>query len=719
VDTVTDGLPRKEQRLGEILAAYLEAIDAGWAPPREDVLASYPDLSADLTTFFACQDEIARLALPSTTPLPPALRQPPPEPTGRRAETRLVTPGDEPPTTVMPPSAPLLPRPGDGLHEMGDYELLAEIRRGGMGVIYRARQKSLNRIVALKMMRTGPWATPAEVQRFRNEAEEVANLDHPNIVPIYEVGEFYGLVYFSMKLFEGGCLTDHLEKYRNDPRGAARLLARVARAVHHAHRRGLLHRDLKPANILLDQEGEPHVTDFGLAKRIQPGAPVSPKGAPAHGGVSEPRPSGGGNRPPLPDGRGSDTGAGLTEVGAVVGTPGYMSPEQAAGQKTLTTAVDVYGLGAVLYKLLTGRPPFEGASMEETLRQVAAGNPRPPRAHNPRVDPRLEAVCMKCLEKDPERRYRSTEAVAEDLERWLAGKPPLAWPLPWRLRAWRAVRRHLAVSAVVAVCTLAAATALLSFSFDPDRPLYAAQQRLARGEPVTLIGATGPPAWWSLSQGEDATTLTRGKNVPFALATMAAGQLKLLPDPQTDRYRFRAEVRHDDAMVTSEAGIYFGFRTTQTATGVAHFWCSVLYADRGLNARTSWPRGQEGKGVPTLSRVGLTVHRFTEPNGGSIHQPVFGMFDTFEPAPHNKPIPWRQLAVEVTPGAVRVFWEGQLIPNGEISVDRLNQQVNMLYKQTRRDIPGTPFTFAPRGALGLLVNRGKASFRNVAVEPLR
>jgi serine/threonine-protein kinase len=708
MDTVTDGLPRKEQRLGEILAAYLEAIDAGWAPPREDVLASYPDLSADLITFFACQDEISRLALPAATPLPAAFRHPPPEPTGRRAETRAGAVGEEPPTTVMPPCTPLLPNSAEGLRELGDYELLAEIRRGGMGVVYRARQKSLNRVVALKMMRTGPWATPAEVQRFRNEAEDAAKLDHPNIVPIYDVGEFYGLVYFSMKLFEGGSLTDNLERFRGDQRAAARLLARVARAVHHAHRRGLLHRDLKPANILLDQEDEPHVTDFGLAKRIGPGELPTAEGPSFPGqGVHKVTAA-------------EANGAPLTEVGAVVGTPGYMSPEQAAGQKAPTTAVDVYGLGAVLYKLLTGRPPFEGPAMEETLRQVAAGNPRPPRALNPRVDIRLEAVCMKCLQKDPEQRYPSAEALAEDLERWLAGEPPLAWPQPWRLRAWRAVRRHLAVSAVVAVGTFATAAALLAPYFDPDRPLYAAQDRLADGKPVTLITATGPPAWSRWSMGGDATTLTRAKNEPFALATLAAGYLKLLPNPETDRYRFRAEVRHDEGMAVSSAGIYFGFRTDPTANGVAHFWCSVQFADRGLHAAKFFPPGKGPKdGVDAdHCRVEMTVHRFTEPNGE--HLPMAApVSHTYTPGPKQGPAPWRELAVEVTPAAVRVFWEGQLLPNGEISVDQLNKHVNMHYKLIRRDMPGTPFTFSRRGALGLYVNRGRASFRNVTVEPLR
>jgi hypothetical protein len=258
--------------------------------------------------------------------------------------------------------------------------------------------------------------------------------------------------------------------------------------------------------------------------------------------------------------------------------------------------------------------------------------------------------------------------------------------------------------------------------------------------------------------------MTKGKNEPFALATLAAGYLKLLPDPQTDRYRFRAEVRHDEAVDASEAGIYFGFRTDPTATGVAHFWCSVTFADLGLHVGKSWPRGQELKGQPSRNRVALIVHRFTEPNWGHLTMAT-PVFDTYPPAPEKGPgrthliaqaiaaqghvspgtvspvvpqaavapgvarlgaialekrlMPWRKLAVEVTPAAVRVFWDGQLLPDGEISVDRLEKHVNMNYQLTRRDIPGTPFNFSARGALGLVVNRGSASFRNVAVEPLR
>jgi WD40 repeat protein len=303
----------------------------------------------------------------------------------------------------------------------GDYELLEEIARGGMGVVYKARHRSVPRIVALKRILSARLASPDEVQRFRAEAEAVASLDHPHIVPLYEVGEWDGHHYFTMKLIEGGSLAGQLAP---NPRAAAALIEVVARAVHYAHQRGILHRDLKPANILLDAQGVPHVTDFGLARRL-------------------------------------DGGTRLTQSGAIVGTPGYMAPEQAAGGgRPLTTAADVYALGAILYELLTGRPPFRAATPLETVLQVMADEPMPVRRLRPVVPQDLATVCHKCLEKDPGRRYASAEALAEDLRRFGAGEPVAARPVSVLGRTARWARRRPAVAGLLLLVAAAVAAGL-------------------------------------------------------------------------------------------------------------------------------------------------------------------------------------------------------------------------------------------------------------------
>src|SRR5437870_10123833 len=260
------------------------------------------------------------------------------------------------------------------LGDFGDYELLEEIGRGGQGVVYRARQKSLNRIVALKVIGLGHWATEAHLKRFRREAEAAASFDHSGIVPIYEVGERDGSCYFSMKFVEGGQLDELVKREPMPIRRAVELIAKVARAVHYAHEHGILHRDIKPGNVLLDQKGEAHLTDFGLARLVE-------------------------------------TESTVTRTKEVLGTPSYMAPEQAAGNNAaLTAATDVYGLGAVLYQLLTGHPPFAGGTTYETIKLLLETEPRQPRLLNPKVDRDLSTICLKCLEKDPKRRYASGQA---------------------------------------------------------------------------------------------------------------------------------------------------------------------------------------------------------------------------------------------------------------------------------------------------------------------
>jgi WD40 repeat protein len=408
-----DGLADREERLCEALAAYFEAAQAGQVPDRDAWLARYPDLAHQLAGFLADEDRLLRATAPLRSILPAG--DPAREGNGSDQGSEEAAP-----------------------RTVGDYELLEEIARGGMGVVYKARQRGLGRRVALKLVLAGRFAAPDEVRRFRVEAEAAAQLDHPNIVPIFEVGEHAGLPFFSMKLLDDGSLADQLDRFRDDPRAVARLVATIARAVQHAHERGILHRDLKPSNILLDAAGRPYVTDFGLAKRL-------------------------------------DSGEEATRTGAVLGSPPYMAPEQVAGDKrAVTTVADVYGLGAILYALLTGRPPFRGDSVVETIERVKAGHPDPPSGINRAIAPDLEAICLKCLEKDPHRRYRSAEDLAEDLDRWLSGLPTRARPRSpvsrLGLWAWRRRRR------LIAACAAAVIVGLIGFEAWQARQLRMARQ---------------------------------------------------------------------------------------------------------------------------------------------------------------------------------------------------------------------------------------------------
>ncbi len=341
-----------------------------------------------------------------------------------------------------PPSVGDLPAPEiqpSDIEEIPGYELLGVLGRGGMGIVFRARQVSLKRQVALKMILTGRNARPEERLRFQKEAEAVARLQHPNIVQIYEVGQQNGLPYFSLEFVNAGSLAQFLGAVPQSPNVSAELVLQLARAMHYAHKRGIVHRDLKPANILLhldesrilrDGQGAdttvfrellayvPKISDFGLAKHV--------------GGDEHLR------------------------HGTIVGTPSYMAPEQAGGAGNVGPAADVYALGAILYEMLTGRPPFRATSGPETAHQVLTQEPVPPTQLQPKVPRDLETICLTCLHKDPAARYASAEALADDLRRFLAHEPILALPTPLPDRVLRWTRRRPAASVALAAAALLA-----------------------------------------------------------------------------------------------------------------------------------------------------------------------------------------------------------------------------------------------------------------------
>ncbi|MFO0871938.1 MAG: serine/threonine-protein kinase [Pirellulales bacterium] len=420
----------RDARVEQVLADYLHAADAGAPIDQRRLIELHPDLADELRSFFANRAAMERLVEP-------------------------LRPTVDTPTLAV--DATTSARPGAKVRYFGDYEVLEEIARGGMGVVYKARQVNLKRTVALKMILAGQLASQQEVERFHAEAEAAAKLDHPNIVPIFEVGQHDGQHYFSMAFVEGESLAQRVGRGVLPPREAAELVRRVALAIGYAHVAGIVHRDLKPANVLLDREGQPRVTDFGLAKQV---------------GTSD----------------------GRTVTGQVLGTPSYMPPEQAGGEcGQVGPLSDVYSLGAILYCLLTGRPPFQAATPLDTLLQVMTREPVSPRQLNSDVPRDLETISLKCLEKEPARRYASAQEFANELQRYLDGRPIQARPINALARAWRWCRRNsaLASTATVAAILLVVVSCVYVTSLVmKNRQLTAAlrSEQVAKDEAVILRG---------------------------------------------------------------------------------------------------------------------------------------------------------------------------------------------------------------------------------------
>ena len=395
--------------------------------------------------------------------------------------------------------------------EFGDYALLEEIGRGGQAVVYRAHQKSLNRTVALKLLGLGPWTTETHLKRFRREAEAAASLQHPGIVPIYEVGERNGQCYFSMQFVEGGQLDEVVTREPMPIRRAVELIVKVAGTVHYAHEHGILHRDIKPGNILVDKNGEPHLTDFGLARLL-------------------------------------DTQSSVTRTIDVLGTPSYMAPEQAAGETTkLSKATDVYGLGAVLYQLLTGQPPFAGGTTYETIRLLRDTEPRPLQQLNPKVDRDLSTVCLKCLEKDPQRRYPAAAGLAEDLEHWLKHEPIRAHRTGIFARGRKWVRRNPTSALLAAsLIALAAAAAWIVWKSESEFVIHPVPNGVAV---LPFENLSGDPNNAYFAEGMHEEILTR-------LASIAG--LKVISRTSTQQYQSKPRNLREIAKQLGVANILEG-----------------------------------------------------------------------------------------------------------------------------------------------------------------
>jgi eukaryotic-like serine/threonine-protein kinase len=442
---------------------------------------------------------------------------------------------------------------------IGDYEVLEEIARGGMGVVYKARQRGANRLVALKMILAGQMASAAERERFLREAELAANLDHQHIVPIYDVAEFQGCPYFSMKLVEGESLSDQIKALRrsgarHDPVTSARLMTTIARAVQYAHERGFLHCDLKPSNILLDREGRPYVTDFGLAKRASEDSAVSLSGA-------------------------------------IMGTPSYMAPEQASGaRKGLRATTDVYGLGAIFYELLTARAPFRAETVPETVVAVLERDPVPPRELCPDVPRELETICLKCLEKSPHDRYESAAALADELDRYLQGEVIDATTLIPRLRRWN--RREPELVARLGGLLLVALIAQFNYYVLSPNPdfwhHYTIQGVLALWAISAVIFQAMLRSGW---QSDKVRVLWSAADIAFLTIEIKLFEQFLIASPVSKIVHVETTLLVGYPLLIAASGLWWRVKLVWLTTGLAmsaYIWLYIDAALRWQAGRFTW-----------------------------------------------------------------------------------------------------------------------------------
>ena len=574
-------------------------------------------------------------------------------------------------------------------HIFAGYELLGELGRGGMGTVYKARQTALDRLVALKVIAADSAAGPESQARFRVEAKAVARLRHPHVVQIYDFGEENGQPYFTMEIMDGGSLKDRLAEKQQPERETAEMVRAMALGTHAAHQQHIVHRDLKPGNVLLDRDGTPKISDFSLAKLL--------------------------------DAEHSQT---LTDV--IMGTPAYMAPEQVCGMSAVGPLADVYSLGVILYEMLTGRQPFRGASRMETLDQVRYLLAPSVSRLRPGVAPDLEAVCSKCLEKDPLRRYPSAESLADDLGRWLRGESTQARPLSRAARVWRALQRHpLLTAAAGLVFVIALAAGGVSAYRDPERQRGVIDREIRKGGKVVLIGDTGKPRWTEWRSGEATAHAGLDPVGTFFLSSAfnkrEMALLELASSTPRDSYRFEAEIRHDDNSDGGDVGLYFASQLAVHKGGSMQVFMQLTFNEI-VDQKGHFPAAviAQGSGKNPLYMAGRIYSARPDPKHCDMS--IVAMNEGVFPPVGAAPKTWRKLTVEVTPQRVRIYLDDNWM--GDMDPLEMAQRVADKMPDLIRSSPNL---FAPnpvppkldfRGGLGLFVSRSSASYRIVTLEPM-
>lgn len=578
------------------------------------------------------------------------------------------------------------------------YKVLRRVGHGGMGIVYKAWDEELHRLVAIKMLLGRQLAEDRE--RFRREARAQAQLDHPNILRIYHVGDQGGQPYFVMEFAEQESLLNRVRKENLfPPEEAARVVKLLAEGLHQAHESGIIHRDIKPANVLVMKDGTAKLADFGLAKWM-------------------------------------DESTQVTATGTVLGTLQYMAPEQAEGKREqVGRAADVYSLGATLYTLLTGKPPFSG-SRAEILTKVLSQEPVPAHDRLHSVPRDLEAICSKCMEKDPARRYATAQQLADDLGRFLRGEPTIAKPISWPARQWRRIRRHrtgilLAALVLLLVGTLSGALVVQRMNSSPfprktpeeiareesEQRLQAALEDLRQGKAVTLIDKKGYPIWRKWVVGQRSGTEALNSKGFYDITNTRITMVELLPEIPAMPFRLSAEISHTAAVLEGgEAGLYLGYESQNRSDGTTHYFYRYSYSDHLLLGKQ---RFVPAVATPLIFRF-VRYPEEVEGTRGMDSYKFFGAMKRLQPEPpfDLKKIPWRELALTVSHKQIQLYEGDDPKPFRELESSRFRGRAQQ-WLERLKPAPKKPLQLNLQGPFGLFVLRGSALFRSVRIEPLK